>query len=274
MLLAVIAAPLRAAEIEAFTKARYALEIGFTIPGKVKKVNVKPGDKVKAGDLLVQLENDEAEALVTLWTMRSESDVAVRVAKAALEMAKWERGKVEQLDRNEAGSKLELERARIQVRIETERLAQAEEQRLEAVQELARYQAQHKRYALRAPIDAVVEAIDIQVGEVVEQLEPVIALVVADPLRIDAPVPTSETLGLKAGDPAWVRMNLPGHEHPIKGEIKHMRLVADAASDTRLVRIEIPNPSGLPAGVKVFVSFRPPSDEIAKVTENRKSPDG
>jgi len=260
--------------VEAFTRASYNVQLAFTFPGKVKSVPVSPGDKVKKGDLLIQLEDDETRAMVKLWTMRARSNVAVLVAEAALKMAQWEQEKLEQLERTDAGSKLELKRARIQVNIETERANQAREQKAEALQELARYTAQHKRFIMRAPADAVVEAIDIEEGEVAEQSKPVIALVAIDPLWIDAPIPTPQTLSLKVGDPVWVRSELPGYKHPVKGHIKHMRQVADASSRTRLVRLEIPNPSVLPAGVKVKVSFKAPGKEVAKVHKNELLPDG
>ena len=84
-------------------------------------------------------------------------------------------------------------------------------------------------------------------------------LVVTDPLWIDAWVRIEQTLKLKRGDPALIRLKLPGHyDRPVQGKIIHLGQVANPSSDRRLVRIEMANPQQLPAGIEVTVSFAPP----------------
>ena len=56
---------------------------------------------------------------------------------------------------------------------------------------------------------------------------------------------------------------LPGRDTAILGRVIHIAAVADAASDTRLVRVEIPNKIGLPAGCQVTVSFGAKPDASA-----------
>jgi RND family efflux transporter MFP subunit len=246
-------------EVEAFTRARHALQLAFTIPGKVVQVAVEPGDRVEEGDVLIRLNDEEIATQVALWQLRAESQVGRRVAAASLKMAQWEHMKVLGLLDKEAVSLLEVQRAEIQVEIEESRVAQAEEQREEAEKELARYESQLRRFTMKAPIAGVIEEITVSVGETVEQLKAVVLLVSTDPLWVDAPVPTEQTLALKVGDTAWVRSEISGYlNEPRQGRIIHIRSVADAASDTRLVRIELANPDGMPAGVQVTVSFMTP----------------
>ena len=80
-------------------------------------------------------------------------------------------------------------------------------------------------------------------------------LVVTDPLWIDVPVSTPATLSLKVGGTALVHSVLPGFEDAMTGHILHLAAVADAASNTRIVRVEMPNPRGMPAGTEVSVEF-------------------
>ena len=130
-------------------------------------------------------------------------------------------------------------------------LQQAEE----AVLQLNQARARHEQYILRAPTDGIVEIVTVEEGELVETLNPVLQLVVIDPLWIDAAVPTDQTLDLKISDAVQVRIDLPGHNEPVMGKIIHMAEVADAASNTRLVRVEMPNPKLLPAGIQVTLDF-------------------
>src|SRR5690606_18617156 len=129
----------------------------------------------------------------------------------------------------------------------------------------------HEKYTIRAPQAGVMEEIIVDAGETVEALKPVMRMVVIDPLRIDAPVRTRETLELKVGDPAWVRSPLRKANDFIRGEIVHLASVADAASNTRLVRIEIPNDVGVPAGIHVQVSFKAPG-ELAQAGDKARQP--
>jgi len=249
-------------EVEAITRARHSLQLAFTIPGKVVEVSVASGDRVGQGAVLIRLNDEEIAAQVDLWRLRAESEVGRRVAAASLKMAEWEHMKVLGLLAKEAAvSHLEVQQAEIQVEIEESRVAQAEEQREEAEKELARYESQLRRFTMKAPIAGVIEEITVSVGETVEQLKAVVLLVSTDPLWVDAPVPTEQTMKLKVGDSAWVRSELSGYlNEPREGRIIHIRSVADAASDTRLVRIELANPDSMPAGVQVTVSFTPPAE--------------
>ena len=112
---------------------------------------------------------------------------------------------------------------------------------------------------MRAARAGVVEQVTVREGETVEERKPILRMVVTDPLWVDAMVATRQTLGLKLGSPAWVsHKDLIGHEKPIEGQVIHIASVADAASETRLVRVSVPNPDNLPAGAHVTVSFVPP----------------
>lgn len=253
-------------DFEAFTKARHSLKLGITVPGKITKLPIEPGQRVKQGDLLLELEDLEGEAQIDILKMQAASNVAVESAKAQLEMSQFELKKVDKMYvDNIGGSLVEVERAKIQVRIAKLKHEQAalEHELLEL--QLKQALARHERYKLKAPMDGLIEEVAVSKGETVEQLTPIIALVVTDTLRADTPVPTSETLGLKVGDAAYVRINLPGFEDKVvTGKIIFMGQVVDAASDTRLVRIEMPNNDNLPAGVQVQVSFNKP-DEMASL---------
>ena len=253
---------------QAFTRPRYDLALAFTVPGMVTSLPVEPGDRVKKGQMLIKLEDKEGEAQVEILELQNASNVSVEAAQAELAMADWELEKIEGMDN--ASSPTELKRAGIQKRIRKLQVEQAQLDKSLIEHQLKRAQATHDRYTLLAPLDGVVERVAVEEGETVEQFKPVLMLVVTDPLWIDVGVPVRETLNLKAGAPAWVRLQLPDHyDKPVEGKIIHMDQVADAGSQRRLVRVEMANPQQFPAGIEVTVSFEEPKG-LAEADPQRK----
>ncbi len=256
MVCAVLTGPVAWAQVEAVTKARYDLRLGFTVGGKVSRILVKPGDRVKKGQLLIELDDDEGKSLVELYQLRASSDLAAQSADAGLRLAKIEEKAIRRAFEKDAAMPIEVERAQlnsIQSKLE---LLMAYQQGQEAKHQLQQAQSRHDEYMLHAPITGIVDTVTVSEGELVESLKPILRLVMIDPLWVDANVPTRQTLGLNPGDTAWVRSQLlPKDSAPIRGKIIHLAEVADAASDTRLVRIEMSNAEHLPAGSQVIVTF-------------------
>ncbi len=253
-----VCAPPCFGQIEAVTKARYDLKLGFTVGGKVGRIHVKPGDTIQKDDLLMELEDEEGKSLVELYKLRANSELGLLSAQAALRLAQVEEKAIRTAYTKDAATPIEVERAEIrttQAQLEVRMARQTGE---ETKLQLEQAKSRHEQYLLRAPTDGIVDLLSVEVGELVESLKPVLRQVVIDPLWIDAAVPLSQTLALKTGDPAWVRIDLAGREKTAKGKIVHLALIADAASETRLVRIEMPNPQLTPAGGHVTVWFDPP----------------
>ncbi len=247
------------AHIDAVTRARYDLKLGFTVGGKIVSIPVKPGDLVEQGQLLAELENEEGKSLVELYQLRASSNLATRSAEAQLELAHVEEKAIRTAYQNDAAKPIEVERARLNTRLAELELSMAKQRGAEMNHQLHQAEARRDQYLLYAPTAGVVDAVPVAEGELVEALKPILQLVVVDPLWVEAAVTTGDTLQLHPGDPAWVLSKLPGARQPIKGVIIHTAQVADAASDTRLIRIEVPNAEGLPAGGQVRVFFKNPS---------------
>jgi RND family efflux transporter MFP subunit len=251
-------------QIEAVTKARHDLRLGFTVPGKVLVRAIHPGDHVKKGDVLIELEDKEGLAQIEIWKFRSQSNVEIDQAKASLELAEIEEGKTRGLVEKHAANAFELKKAELTTAVQQLAVDKAVREQDEAKRQLRITEARHDSYTLRAPIDGVIEQILVDVGEVVENLQPMVELVVTDPLRVDVPVPLAQTMNLKVNGDAWVQMRLDEKlVEPIVGKIVHLANVADSASNTRLVRVEFPNKSNYPAGGQVVVRFDNPDAPLA-----------
>lgn len=247
------------AQVEAIAAPRHDLKLGFTVAGRVAQTLVEPGDRVEQGQALVRLDDRETQAQIDLYALRAQSDLDELAAEAEWQLAQNEEARVRDAFEKDAAGAFEVERAALQTKRKETELAIARQRRSEARAILRQATARHEEYTLLAPISGVIEQTLVSPGEMVEASRPVMRLVVTDPLRLDAPVPTRQTIALLVGGPAWVTLSLPEQPGAIMGRIVHIAQVADGASDTRIVRVEIPNPAGLPAGCHARIEFEQPA---------------
>jgi RND family efflux transporter MFP subunit len=247
--------PLMADDIDALTVPKHDLKIGFAIDGRVGQMNVKSGQQVKKGQVIAELVDEEGKTMLAEYEILVNSDLEVQSAKAKHDLAKVELKRVQDLAKKSAAAIFEVTRAEASEKVASIEWELTKRKQKELREQYNRAIARHDEYVMRAPMDSVVEQLTVDVGESVERTKPIIRLVVIDPLWINAPVPTQQTMKLKLGDPAWIIHRLEGQEKPVQGKIIWIASVADPASDTRSIRIEVPNPQGLPAGSHVGVRF-------------------
>lgn len=247
------------AQIEAIATPKSDLELSFTVSGRVDDVLVERGEEVETGDPLVRLDDSESEARLVLLRLRAESELEALAAEAEWKMAVADEKRVREAHARDAAADFEVERAELEVKRKRLAYELFEQRRIEARHQLRQAEIQHERYTLRAPSSGSVEDIRLEPGESVDALRPVIRVVQIDPLIVSAPTPLERSQSLEVGAPAWIRFRLPGESEARRGEIVHIAKVADAASETRLVRIELRNPDELPAGSPVLVFFEAPA---------------
>jgi multidrug efflux pump subunit AcrA (membrane-fusion protein) len=223
--------------------------------GVIEKVAVKEGDVVKAGQLLMA-QDQEIEAL-ELERLQAEADSNSRVefaqadldVKIAVEKRKTsgEAGVFSDAEQEEA----KLDRISREKSLEIAKQEQAQN-KIKARQQAAKV----KRMNLLSEIDGIVEKIDVWEGEMVagDPSKPAIVVVKNDPMYIEIrDLNTRQVSLLKPGEALEVKY--PGAANWQAAKIAHISPVADASSDTQLVRLEMPNPdnraTGLPIQVKL-----------------------
>ena len=109
---------------------------------------------------------------------------------------------------------------------------------------------------LVAPVAGLVEEVNVEEGESIGTLGPVVRIVQNDPLWIDVPVPMDQAQDLTIGQDVWVIFPADSaDEASPNGRIIYKSAVADAASETLQIRIEVSNPLKRPAGERVDVAF-------------------
>lgn len=248
---------------DAVTTARHDIDMSFDVAGRVLSISKKNGDYVSATDIVMVLEDKVGAAQVERLQFEAQNDVSVRAQEAQLEMAKVNRDILMGLEKTGAATGQELRRAKVEVKIAQLQLEQAQmDLKIKREIELKQAIDQHARYTLRAKIGGYIEKVagrEVAEGESVQAFQPVVRIVKTDELMVDAFVPTGETLLLKAGNKTWIRANQPEHDQPVEGTIKHIAKVADPASNTKRIRIHVPNEKEyLEAGWHVIVYFSRP----------------
>lgn len=237
----------QAAPIEAVTRPVYDAQLGFAVVGRVVEVKVKPGDQVKAGQELIRLDDAVPQAQWQLLTLRAESELEVQAAQGDWDLAKLQRELVGEAFKKQAATSLEVERAVLEE--EKARLAFElfRQRREEAKRQAAEGRERLAQFTLRAPRDGEVDRLVAEPGEIVQEQRPVLRLVDVSVLRVDVPVPIPRSLGLRPGQPVWMTYpESPGTT--MEGRVVHLAPVGDAASNTRVVRLEFDNPKRDPAG--------------------------
>jgi RND family efflux transporter MFP subunit len=232
------------------------LTFSFTQPGTIRTLHVTEGQSVRPGQLLVELDTTVEQAQLAQAQAEADDDTRVRAARARLKQAKLDLDKIRQAAAGGGATEMEVEHARLEVQINELSLHLAEFQRAQARRKLQEMRNRLERMRLRSEVAGRVEKIHLRVGESADALQEVIRVVRVDPLWIDVDVPiarAAEVRPVQQGNAprpdqlARVRLGTPDAD-PIEGRIIYKSSVGDAPSGTLVVRIEVDNADGMPAG--------------------------
>jgi membrane fusion protein (multidrug efflux system) len=181
--------------------------------GRIAQINFDEGQRVKKGQLLVQL--DSAVPRAELVQMQ---------ASLALAKANYERA--QELAKRNAGTERALDEARWKLRND------------EAAVKLA--EARLEKYALSAPFDGVVGLRKVSIGDLVKEAADLVNLEQVDPLKVDFRVPEVFLASLKVGQRIAVTVDaLPGRE--FSGEVYAIDPLVDASGRAVVIRARIRN---------------------------------
>ncbi|MDH3582861.1 MAG: efflux RND transporter periplasmic adaptor subunit [Phycisphaerae bacterium] len=255
--LAVLAlvAPCSWAQFDATTRAPVDALLSFGIEGRLAEVRVRAGQQVKAGEVVAVLDDQAHQRRLQAAQRIAESDVGVRLAQKELDLARLEEERRKQAENKPAIQEATLLREIAELAFEA-----TWQKRESAKQKLQHLKAEARAYLLTAPAAGMIEQVRLSVGEHVVAGDPVVRLIRRDALWVDVAVPTEKTAELKKTSPAWVKLKTSGRHSPVRGAIIYLSSVVDATTDTRVVRVEVPNGAGWLVGAFVTVSFQEPSE--------------
>lgn len=199
--------------------------IGSIVDGRVVRVHVVAGDRVRAGDALVEIHSHEV----------SDAVAGAEAARAALEFAEASATRAERL--HEVGA-ISLEE--LQMRRTTLRSARAETGRAREMLEHLHPSDAGNATAI-APRDGVVFSVDARSGQAVLPGDPLLVVGATDPLWVVAWVPESTLAALDVGDEVEVRFGALGGDPTRARVVRYGQFVNP---DTRAVeaRFELIDP--------------------------------
>ena len=247
---------------KAETRPKLDTTMQFAFATEVREINARGGQRVNKGEVLMKARDAEIVAALEQQRLVAGSDLEVRSAEAALELAEF---KFNQLKAGKNFSPAEFEELRIGA---SSAMHQRDQAKLNVDRQklaLKQLEGQAERYYLVAPFDGIVEEVMVEIGQGVTEQQKALRLVNIDRLILDAYADTHQTLALSMGKggKAWVLVDVPGEAAVVEGTIDYVSPVADSVSQTRRVRVEIQNPKGWPAGTQARVRFTDPGAAVA-----------
>lgn len=237
----------------AITKPTDELALPFSYAGVVMEVYVREGDKVKAGQKLMKLDDRIDQATLAYLLIDANSPLKVEYARKSRDEKQVKYQRLLELYKNQAASELEMKEAELNAELAVTQLALSEEE-----QQTAKFKAEGQAVkvglaVLKSPIDGIVRTINSKQGEYADpqQSQRAACVVVKnDPLKVEVYLPSPVAHKLSYGQELDV---VYPDEKPMKAKITLLDPVVDAGSGMRRVWLEMRNPDNRESGTQVQV---------------------
>lgn len=262
-------------------------QVGSEITGVVKARHVREGDSVQAGDLLLELRDDEQQARLReaeaaleqlVSSQRPQAQAALREAESNLAQAVRERERRDELFARRLISAEQREQAR---QMETSARVARDRARLAATaaaaggsdeqvlqQRLAAARAALDRTRIRAQVDGVVQTRDVEPGDLVQPGSMLLQIARTDSREIIVPLDEKDLGPVAVGQPAIIIADAYPLQ-PLDGEVSFIAPAIDTNRGTIDIHLDLHEPADfLRQGMTVSVDIRTGSREQALVLPN------
>ncbi len=221
------ASALQGARFESRVEALRQTVLSAQVPGAIVQLQVKAGDRVRAGQLLLQIDARSAEQSA------GASEAQATAARAGLELAEREFARQQQLFTKAFISQAALDQAEAQYKATR---AQLNAQ----IAQAAAARTVSGQYLVRSPYDGIVSELSVMLGDMAMPGRPLLTLYDPKALRVSAALPQSSVAALPA-DVAW-QIEIPGLADgaAIQPTRRQLLPVVDAASMTQELRLDLP----------------------------------
>lgn len=219
-------------------RARVESRLGFRVGGKIVRRNVELGQRVKAGEILAQLDPQDYQ----LAAQAARAQVSAALTNRDLAAADFKRYK-ELRDQNFiSGAELERRDAALKA-------AQAQ---LDQAQAQGAAQGNQASYTtLLADVSGVVTAVEAEAGQVVAAGTPVVRIAQDGPRDVVFAVPEDKVAQVKIG--SGVEVRAWGAQTAIAGAVREVAASADPVTRTFGVKVSLPAKDALALGATVSV---------------------
>jgi RND family efflux transporter MFP subunit len=215
-------------------RAVHETSIGSKLLARVVAVNLKAGQKVQAGEVLIRLDDSDLQAKL------QQAKAAVASAEAVYAQAAGDEKRYGQLVASRTVSRQQYED-----KVAGMRTAEANLQRAQAA--VKEVQASLDWATIRAPMDAVVIDKKVDVGDMVTPGQLLVTLFDPKHMQLVASVRESLTHRLQIGQSIGVRVE--GLNKQCSGTVSEIVPEAQSASRTFQVKVTGPCPPGIYSGM-------------------------
>jgi multidrug efflux pump subunit AcrA (membrane-fusion protein) len=254
--------------VNAITQPSERHKLTFPAAGIVIDRPVKEGQAVKKGDVLLAQDDFVEQKELDKAQLEASSGAKVEAAVADYNAKKhiYERKK-ETYEKGGANLQ-EVEDAELDMILRDKQIKVAQEDQDEAKIKADQEAKKVKDMKLTSPVDGFVERIQLEVGEMADPQKPegAVWVVKNDPLYVEIrDLSSAQVAHLHLGDTLKVKYSDETDWHD--ASVIYRAPVVDAASDTQLVRLDLPNPTNRDSGLQIQVQL--PAD-VARAAESHE----
>lgn len=179
-------------------KSAVRSELGTKVMGQIKSIPVSIGDKVKKGDVLLQITDNDLQA------KKRQAEAGLNQAKAQKASAQKDLQRFKALQKNESATDKELDNVQLQYTVAENNVTIAEN-KLKEINDLLTYTT------IRAAYDATVAAKYADEGDLVSPGRPLIAIENTSAFNIEFSIPESDINSINKGDTVQVSISALGN---------------------------------------------------------------
>lgn len=263
-----LAAADRTLSVTGTTDSQLSTNVHARASGYVRSLHVDMGDRVKAKQILAELDTPELDREIEQADASlAQAAAAVELAKAALVYSQSTLERIQVLNGRQLTSKQELEQLEAQSNVDRAKVQVAEASRAAAQANLHRLRQLKSFARVTAPFAGTVVARKVERGSLVSAgtATPLFVIATTDQLRVNIDVPQSLAPAIVDGSPA--RVSVP--EYPsltIDGKVARSAHALDPTTRTMKVEVQLKNVENkLVPGMFANVSLTLPSTHRALI---------
>lgn len=243
-------------------RPRLEATVAAKVMGYVREVNVRAGDRVRQGQLLIALDSRDLDAayrqaeaaLHEAKDAMPEADSGVAAAKANLELAEvtfrrmqelFEKKSVSNQEFDEAAARRKAAHAAYEMAVAKRRQLDAKIRQAEQALEAARVMRSYAE--IRAPFEGRVTAKRVEPGDLATPGTPLITLEREGAWRLEAPVAESQIAQIRQGHKVTVILEALGRT--VESRVAEVVPAVDPAARSYTVKIDLPALPGLHSGL-------------------------
>ncbi|HLJ11012.1 MAG TPA: HlyD family efflux transporter periplasmic adaptor subunit, partial [Planctomycetaceae bacterium] len=243
--------------------------LSFERAGILSLLPIREGDQVHEGQLVAMLKDDVARAALAVAEQEASSDVDIRFAQKASEVAQAEYDKIMEANRRFPGTVPDVEVRRARLAADKTVLEIEKATHTRAVHLLKRDEAavQLETYKIEAPFDGFVTRVHFSKGASVRPGDSVIELVSTKRVRVEGYVAVSDLGAVRPGSKVSVRLESPdtsaeGAKISYPGKIVFVDVKSRPVEHTVRVWAEVENLENmLRAGLTPSMTILPPAND-------------